>query len=122
VLAALAAAPRTAGDAFRAAHHDVEDPVFLGDAVFATYLARLASAAEPALRAEDGAPIEAPRGPEAAFWKRRLVVTEFGRALLAGHGDWVATNGLDRWLGGVRLTGRRTRWRWDDEKRRLIEE
>jgi hypothetical protein len=26
----------------------------------------------------------------------------------------VALNGIDRWIGGVHLTGQRSAWRWDD--------
>jgi hypothetical protein len=122
ILAALAGGPRAPGDLFRAAHHDVEDPVFLGDAVFAIYARRLACCSEPALLPEDGGPIE-PQGreePPGPFWTRPVRLTDFGRALLDGREDWVATNGLDRWLGGVHLSGRRTRWRWDEEKRALV--
>jgi hypothetical protein len=44
----------------------------------------------------------------------RLQLTEAGRAVLAGQEDHVALNGVDRWVGGVHLTGRAVRWRWND--------
>jgi hypothetical protein len=40
---------------------------------------------------------------------------------LAGQLDRVATCGIDRWLGGVHLQGRRRIWRWDDTRQRVIQ-
>jgi len=34
--------------------------------------------------------------------------------VLAGRADQIALNGIDRWIGGVHLTGRDGGWRWDD--------
>ena len=42
-----------------------------------------------------------------------LALTEVGSRVLAGRADHVALNGVDRWIGGVHLQGRRFRWRWD---------
>jgi hypothetical protein len=36
----------------------------------------------------------------------RLIVTDFGRKVIAGKADAIAFNGIDRWLGGVHLEGR----------------
>jgi hypothetical protein len=46
---------------------------------------------------------------------RRLVVrpTALGVQLLKGEADYVETNGLDRWIGGVHLTGHAAGWRFD---------
>jgi hypothetical protein len=35
----------------------------------------------------------------------KLVLTDFGRKVLAGKADAIASNGIDRWIGGVRLQG-----------------
>jgi hypothetical protein len=37
-----------------------------------------------------------------------------GTRVLAGQADQVALNGIDRWIGGVHLTGHQVPWRWDD--------
>jgi hypothetical protein len=37
-----------------------------------------------------------------------------GARVLAGDADHVTLNGIDRWTGGVHLSGRHARWRWDD--------
>jgi hypothetical protein len=43
-----------------------------------------------------------------------VMLTDTGRAVLAGQLDRVATCGIDRWLGGVHLQSGVTLWRWDD--------
>jgi hypothetical protein len=35
-----------------------------------------------------------------------LVATDFGRKVLTGQADAISYNGIDRWIGGVHLTGR----------------
>jgi hypothetical protein len=70
-----------------------DDPPWLGDSVLRSHLARLAAAAHPLLDND-------------------CRLTDDGRAVLAGHADHVALNGVDRWLGGVHLTGA-TAWRYD---------
>ena len=37
-----------------------------------------------------------------------------GCRVLEGRADHVALNGVDRWIGGVHLTGTSIPWRWDD--------
>ena len=68
---------------------------------------RLARARVPALTG-----FEAPDRP--------IALTALGRALLDGDADWVAENGLDRWVGGIRLDGDRPPWRWDEATRRPV--
>jgi len=48
-----------------------------------------------------------------------MELTPAGREILAGA-DFVARYGIDRWLGGVRLTGRGPVWRWDEGRERLV--
>jgi len=57
-----------------------------------------------------------------AHWKYRSQVslTDTGRRVLAGKADHIALNGIDRWLGGVHLSGNQVRWRWDDRSQRII--
>lgn len=94
---------------FPAATRDVEEPVWLGDASLALYVERLAGAPRPALRAVEGVPLRAPRlgDDRGALFARRVALTSFGHLLLEGGADWVEENGLDRWLGGMHLRGRR---------------
>ena len=71
---------------------------FVGDAVFELYLQELSAPPAPmAIRSE---------GDQ---WS----ITRLGEAVLEGRSDRVATVGLDRWLGGVRLHAPRRVWRWD---------
>jgi len=114
-LEVIAAGASSLAEAFVAAHHGREDPVFLGDRVFAWYLERLGRGAEPLVEGEDGAPITAPRSGEdaGAFWTRRAAVTPAGRAVLDGWRDWIGIAEPVRWLGGVELRGLATAWRWD---------
>ena len=49
-----------------------------------------------------------------------LALTDVGRRVLAGKGDAVALNGIDRWIGGVHLHGKSVRWRWDGKAKNVI--
>ena len=96
LLAAVADGAQTRGDAFvRAAAREVRP--FLGDAFAFDRLTRMTTAATPLL--EGGAPLR---------------LTQAGRDVLAGRQDHVALNGIDRWIGGVHLTGADVPWRWDE--------
>jgi len=57
----------------------------------------LAAAPVPLLEAESGTD--------------RVAITDAGRRVLDGRDDHVALNGVDRWIGGVHVTGD---WRWDE--------
>ena len=96
----------TIADAFPRAHHQREDPVFLGDTMFAWYLERMSRVPQPLLLMDDGLPVAFPwddDGAERAFWKRSVRLTDAGRDVLAGRENAIALNGIDRWLGGVHL-------------------
>ena len=118
----VATGPRSLRDAFVSAHHEREERVFLGDWVFAQYLERLSESREPLLRREDGGAIAARLAPEEGdrFWEGRITITDAGRDVLAGRRDWIAMNGIDRWLGGVHLDGDRAQWRWDASRHALV--
>ena len=47
-------------------------------------------------------------------------ITDHGKAVLAGEQDFVITNGIDKWLGGIHLRGKESAWRWDDESQQLL--
>jgi hypothetical protein len=40
--------------------------------------------------------------------------------VLAGRLDHVRRNGIDRWIGGVRLAGHSTPWRYDERLETLL--
>ncbi|HEV8494882.1 MAG TPA: hypothetical protein VGR76_21565, partial [Candidatus Angelobacter sp.] len=53
--------------------------------------------------------------------KNEYRITDAGQQLLEGKADWIKLqNGVDRWLGGVHLTGQQPQWRWDSEKKTLL--
>jgi len=93
---------------------------FFGDTALWTVLEGLASGRVPALSI-DG-PSRLPRfdDPPADLSQWTVHITNTGRALLAGHADRVALNGIDRWLGGVHLHGPQAAWRWSARERRLV--
>jgi hypothetical protein len=101
-----------------------ESAPYLGDLVFATeYVNVLAAGAEPLIRLSGGAAhhTRVPGNHQDAYWRRVPVTTNLGRAVLAGDRDRVRVCGIDRWLGGVRLSGTRAPWRWDVQSQRLVE-
>ena len=89
---------------FPAAHHDREDPIFLGDSPFFEKLNALAAGDSP-LVGLDG---------------ERAWLTDAGREVLGGRLDRIETLGIDRWLGGVHLKGRRVPFRWNPSARRIV--
>lgn len=74
-----------------------EDPIWMGDAGFSLHLGRLGGGPAPLLAG----------GPDA------LRLTTRGHEVRAGKADWVRLGGVDRWWGGVHLTGTDIPWRWD---------
>ncbi|HEY0024940.1 MAG TPA: hypothetical protein VGB24_18645 [Longimicrobium sp.] len=104
-LEVLADGPRTAGKLYRASHHDREDPIWLGDSTFFSYL-------------EDLGPLVT-IGEADDVHRRPVALTDLGRDVLAGRADRVAAIGIDRWLGGVHLQGRDVPWRWDEAAGRI---
>jgi hypothetical protein len=112
---------KTLKDAFKAAHQDREERVFMGDAVFASCLERLSRNAKPLVVLDNGKPVIAPRRAAEAetFWKSHAKLTETGREVLACDKDWVKIHKMDRWVGGVRLLGNRVPWRWNDAAHEL---
>jgi hypothetical protein len=63
------------------------------------------------------------RGPNPALVeapKNEFAITDAGCQLLAGKADWgKLSGGIDRWLGGVHLTGAEPQWRWDPAQKTL---
>lgn len=102
LIAAVADGAPDAGTAFvRAAARETRP--YLGDTWAFAMLDRMARGPAPLLDADQ--PVDRSTG---------LRLTDSGARVLAGDADFVTLNGIDRWIGGVHLHGRRARWRWDD--------
>jgi Domain of unknown function (DUF1835) len=104
ILAAAAEGRSTAGAIFLRLGEREARP-YLGDTWAFAIMERLARAPTPLL-----APAPAGR----VTFDTPLELTSPGRAVLAGEADHVALNGIDRWIGGVHLTGPEAAWRWDE--------
>ncbi len=125
-LVALAEGPRTLRETFRAANHDVEDAVFMGDAAWWWHIRPMLTSRRPLLRVEGDAP---PAWHHPDWWRDddetpRLGLTDDGRQVMSGAADHVLINGIDRWLGGVHLVtapdGVEPVWRWDESAGALV--
>jgi len=103
ILIAAAEKPSTAREVFTRVT-DAERRPFLGDLPFFARLQGLAAGDHPLLRLDH----------------RRLELTGAGESVLNGQKDQVKLNGVDRWIGGVHLTGAAT-WRYDDRLERLLQ-
>ena len=93
------------------------EPVYgYGDLQFYLELKALADAPHPLVTIDD-----ADGKPSAnKVTKTSLQVSQIGRSVLRGEKDFVRMNGIDKWLGGVHLTGIESAWRWDESDENLI--
>lgn len=88
------------------------EPVYgLGDTQFWLTLRRLADANQPLLRISGERP-----SPDTT-----IELTDLGRAVLRGDGDFVLLNGIEHWIGGVYLSDERNLWRWDDTSETMVQ-
>jgi len=67
----------------------------------------------PLIEAQKG---KAKVGSREEFNKLAVKLTSTGEKVLSGKLDHVATNGIDRWIGGVHLKGKKVQWRWDPSR------
>jgi hypothetical protein len=113
ILRALRSGVRTPHALF-AAHQSAEERRYLGDSVFWRYLAHLTTGPAPLLAVEGGRPFLSGTGApySAEFNEQHLTLTTAGAQVLDNTADWIALNGIDRWLGGVHLRSRHV-WRWN---------
>ena len=112
-LAALREGPATAGALFLATQAQETRP-FMGDWGFYAILRRLASARTPLLSIQD-------LTDHVDLRPLTVTMTDAGYDVIDGREDGVATNGIDRWLGGVHLIGEdRSLWRWDAWQETLV--
>jgi Domain of unknown function (DUF1835) len=111
ILAAVAEGAPTAAAAFTRVAAREPRP-FLGDTWCFDRMTALAQADTPLLEADPAATPVNRHTP--------LRLSGAGRRVLEGRADHVALNGIDRWIGGVHLTGRDVRWRWNDATEAIV--
>jgi hypothetical protein len=86
ILRAVRSGARTFADIFKVTQQ-MEEAIFMGDWSARIHFDRLTKARVPLLTAEP------------------VTLTEAGARVLAGHDNHVKLNGIDRWWGGVHLSG-----------------
>lgn len=94
-------------DSFEAAFSaaaDREEAIFLGDCVFWDYIERMRDGKIPLVEGD----------------RRKLTLTPAGKDVLNSNADAIQLNGIDRWLGGVHLSGAESQWRWDADREKLV--
>ncbi len=89
----------------------------VGDTLLFDMLRRFVSATNPLLSFAE--PFHG-RLETHEFNRAKLKLTQRGRRVLAGKDDYIACNGIDRWIGGVHLTGNRIPWRWDERQQKIV--
>lgn len=100
-----------------------EDATFMGDTPLWMHLRLLAAEPHPLVTLADGGPFRMPAecaSPD-EFVGQRIVLTDAGRAVLAGQADQIALRGINRWLGGVHLQIGGPLWRWQAQRQQLVQ-
>src|SRR5262245_55564535 len=100
-----------AREVFMRSHVGQEAAFFMGDSTFLVHIGALLRPPRPLL--------SMPRGGLNLTLDDDLALTEDGALVLAGRLDRVRASGIERWLGGVQLTGTGPVWRWDRERQQI---
>jgi hypothetical protein len=87
------------------AEQGLEERIFMGDTSLRRWIRGLIECRHPLLQSDQGV----------------YRLTSLGREALAGKIDQVRINGINRWLGGVHLSGNETMWRWHETAGRLLQ-
>lgn len=118
---ALAPGEVTLAKLYRTSHQSAESWIWMGDWSFAWYVERLSEGAQPLIVHGNGTRVIPPRRDRDArtFWDRTVKLTPFGHEVVRERADAVATNGIDRWIGGAHLTTAK-HWRWDGHTGRTV--
>jgi DNA-binding transcriptional MerR regulator len=119
-LQAIDAGADTPPAAFVAAQRREQAP-FLGDTWFHRAVYALGQGEHRLVETEDGRPLPLPPplGDSQLFARLRLRMTAAGESTLRAEADRVALLGVDRWIGGTRVTPDNT-WRWDPTGLELV--
>ena len=96
---------QTVASVYQSAHASREEMAWLGDSSFAWYVERLMLAKHPLIEFVDGGDIVEglAQSDSDRFWKHPVQLTVPGREVATAQTNAIALNGIDRWLGGVRL-------------------
>jgi hypothetical protein len=97
--------------------HVGETAYYIGDLSYWDRARELAGLSPPLLQIaasdyESGLPAGLPAG--------EFAMTSDGRDVLRGAADRIKRWGIDRWMGGVRLSGTGPVWRWDPAAGRIV--
>jgi hypothetical protein len=85
---------------------------FMGDTFFWRLLSRLSSSDEPALSVDGRR-----ASPKEVNPTSRVDILPSGGRLLRSEGDWLKTNPVERWVGGVRINAQeKLNWRFDADR------
>jgi hypothetical protein len=113
-LTAIANGASRMADIYVQSHQEREEAVFMGDAGFLVHMRGVFESATPLLIVVRR---QTPAGPLSL--EDSVALTDDGLRVLEGHADRVRVCGIDRWLGGVHLSGKGPIWRWDESARRI---
>ena len=106
---------------------NMEERPFMGDTSFWQYIHDLAVCPVPLLKVEGPeqldklSKIDQEVSAKKELRKWEISITESGLKVFNNKEDFIHLNGIDRWLGGVHLQGKDSRWRWDETTQELLE-
>ncbi|MDF2958557.1 MAG: DNA-directed polymerase subunit sigma [Paenibacillus sp.] len=92
----------------------------MGDLQYWHSLAKMSQAPYPLLNIEGLKTFPGYTDPSPSFHHCQVVLTEFGRKVMAGKEDSISMNGIDEWYGGVHLHGHSGLWRWDTSRKIIV--
>jgi hypothetical protein len=80
-----------------------EEARYLGDTSFAQYVERMSNVQFPLLKSMENMAIAPFKNNPKEFWAQKITATEWGQNVLKGEAHHGELNGIDRWLGGMRI-------------------
>src|SRR5262249_45426226 len=93
--------------------HDLESAFYVDDGSYWHVLEGLSSSSPALVKLTTHEQVDGTVPPGT------ISLTDFGRAVLSRAEDRVRRVGVDRWLGGVHLSGSGPMWRWDPAQREM---
>ena len=106
-------------EAFTRIHED-ETCFYVGDSSFWRVARELAGLGFAQIHVEADHPSGAAGASGPTLPRGTIAATALGRRVLGGGIDRVRHSGIDRWLGGIHLTGQADVWRWDQSAGRIV--
>ena len=98
---------------------NLEPAYGLGDSQFWNGLKRMIQVREPLLELRNLAEVDQALKTN-EFIHASFAITEKGEAVLASADNFIASSGIDLWLGGVHLRDTDDLWQWDGRTRSLV--